>query len=156
MPTVPTVVQDFLSQERIAVAGVSSTDSNAPGNLICRKLRAAGHMVFAVNPRADEIEGGKCYRSLAAIGIPVDALMITAPPAAAEELVHECARLGIHRVWMHRAFGRGSSSREAAQFCRENGIAVIEGGCPMMFCGPVDLPHKCARWILRVTGGLPH
>lgn len=156
MRPVPPAVQDFLQQERIAVAGVSRTELSSPGNLICRKLRAAGRTVFAVNPRTDEVEGGKCYRDLSSIGAPVDALMITAPPAAAEELVHECVRLGIRRVWMHRSFGRGSFSSAAAQFCRENGITVIEGGCPMMFCEPVDVPHKCVRWLLRVTGGLPH
>lgn len=155
MRPAPPAVQDFLQQERIAVAGVSRTKFNSPGNLICRKLRAAGHMVFAVNPRADEVEGGKCHRNLSAIDTPVEALIIAASPRAAEELVHDCARLGIRRVWMHRAFGRGSLCPTAAQFCRENGISVIEGGCPMMFCEPVDVGHKCVRWLLRVTGRLP-
>jgi hypothetical protein len=30
---------------------------------------------------------------------------------------------------------------------------VIAGGCPMMFCEPVDIGHKCMRWIIDVTGG---
>jgi hypothetical protein len=25
----------------------------------------------------------------------------------------------------------------------------------MMYCKPVDFGHKCMRWMLRVTGGLP-
>lgn len=151
---VPPAIQEFLQQERIAVAGVSRSEPNFPGNLISQKLRDTGHTVFMVNPSADEIQGKKCFRSLGSIGGPVDALVITAPARAAEGLVHECARLGIRRVWMHRSFGAGSLSRAAAEFCRANGITVIEGACPMMFCEPVDVPHKCARWLLRITGSL--
>ena len=56
---------------------------------------------------------------------------------------------------MHRSFGAGSVSEPAAQYCREHGIAVIPGGCPMMFCEPVDFGHKCIRFFLRLSGGLP-
>jgi hypothetical protein len=34
-------------------------------------------------------------------------------------------------------------------------MTVIPGGCPMMFAGSVDFAHKCLRWILGATGGLP-
>jgi hypothetical protein len=47
-----------------------------------------------------------------------------------------------------------SVSKEALRLCRENNIAVIPGGCPMMFCEPVDFGHKCMRWSLRVIGNL--
>ena len=33
-------------------------------------------------------------------------------------------------------------------------IAVIPGGCPMMFCEPVDFEHKCMRGTLRLIGSL--
>ncbi len=33
-------------------------------------------------------------------------------------------------------------------------IAVIPGGCPMMFCPPVDFGHQCMRGLLRATGSL--
>jgi hypothetical protein len=39
--------------------------------------------------------------------------------------------------------------------CRENGINVIPGGCPLMYGQTADFGHKCMRWILGVTGGLP-
>ena len=48
-----------------------------------------------------------------------------------------------------------SVSQAAVKLCVDNGITVIPGGCPMMFCETVDTPHKCMRWFLRVTGGLP-
>ena len=153
MPTLKESVDDFLAQKRIAVAGVSRQDAAA--NAIYRKLRGAGYEVFATNPKAKELEGDPCYPDLKSIPGGVDCVMIATAPQATEAVVRECAELGIGRVWMHRSFGEGSVSDAAVAFCRENNIEVIPGGCPMMFCEPVDFGHKCIRWWLNLTGGLP-
>jgi predicted CoA-binding protein len=154
LPTLSDSVSDFLTQKRIAVAGVSRTSGQA-ANLIYRKLRGAGYEVFPVNPKATEVEGDTCYPNLASIPDGVDAVVIATTPTVAEDLVRECADRGIPRVWMHRSFGTGSVSETAVTYCRDHHITVIPGGCPMMFCKPVDVGHKCMRWVLRLTGGLP-
>lgn len=150
----PSAVQDFLAQQHIAVAGVSR-DGDQPANTIYRKLREKGYQVFAVNPRATAVEGDPCYATLEELPGPVDALMIATPSEAAPELVRQCVELGIGRVWMHRSVGPGSVSDEAVELCRRHGIAVIPGGCPMMHLEPVDVPHRCMRWVLGFTGHLP-
>jgi predicted CoA-binding protein len=152
--SVDELAREFLSQRRIAVAGVSR-DNQQAANLIFRKLRDTGRNVVAVNPRATEVEGAACYDTLAAIPEPVDAVVIATPPAVADTIVEECAALGIGWVWMHRAFGKGSVSDPAVAKCREHGIRVIAGACPMMFCEPVDFGHKCIRWIMKVSGRMP-
>jgi predicted CoA-binding protein len=147
-------VTDFLAQKRIAVAGVSRSKNEA-ANIIYRKLRDAGYQVFPVNPNAAEVEGESCYPDLTSIPGGVDGVVIATHPSVTRDITSECARLGIQRVWMHRSFGPGSWSEDAVEFCRENGISVIPGGCPMMYCEPVDVPHKCMRWVLSMTRGLP-
>jgi predicted CoA-binding protein len=144
MATMKEAVEAFLAQKRIAVAGVSR-NKNEAANTVYRKLRASGYEVFAVNPNADlrSVPGG------------VDGVVIATRPDVTEQVVRECAELGVPRVWMHRSFGEGSVSEDAVEYCREKGIDVIAGGCPMMFCRPVDFGHKCMRWILDLTGGLP-
>lgn len=149
------MIQDFLAQKRIAIAGVSRHPQGEAANVVYRKLREAGYQVFPINPNAERVEGDRCYPNLKSISPPVDAVVIATRPEAAEQLVHECAEIGVSRVWMHRSFGPGSVSDAATQFCRDNQITVIPGGCPMMFCQPVDFGHKCMRWILNLTGGLP-
>ena len=146
--------KDFLSQRRIAVAGVSRNPKEA-ANIIFRKLRDTGHDVYPINPRTTEVEGVACYPDLTSLPTPVDALVIATPPSAARALVEQCAERGVGRVWMHRSMGSGSVSSEAADICRRHGIRVISGACPMMFCEPVDFGHKCIRWIARLTGQLP-
>jgi len=147
---------DFLAQKRIAVAGVSRTGQDA-ANGIYVKLRDSGYQVFPINPNAGEVEGDPCYPNLKSIPDGVDGVVIVTRPEVTEQIVHECAELGISRVWMHQGmpFLGSSVSENAVQFCREHNITVIPGGCPMMFCQPVDFGHKCIRWWLGLTGKLP-
>ena len=154
MPTLKEAVDDFLAQKRVAVAGVSRNSGQA-ANAVYRKLRGAGYQVFAVNPNAAEVEGDRCYSDFASIAGGVDGVVVATHPDVTYRIVKECAELGISRVWMHRSFGAGSVSEAAVGYCRDNGITVIPGGCPMMFCKPVDVGHKCIRWITGLTGSLP-
>lgn len=156
MSTLDAKVKDFLTQKRVAVAGVSRTRQDA-ANLIYRKLKAVGYQVFPVNPNADKFEGDPCYADVRSIRGGVDGVVIVTRPQLTEEIVRQCKDAGISRVWMHQSLARlGTSvSKEAVQYCQENGITVIAGACPMMFCQPVDFGHKCMRWLLHLTGGLP-
>jgi predicted CoA-binding protein len=153
MSTMKETVSNFLAQGRLAVVGVSR--SGGAANSVYKKLRDAGYQVFAVNPNASEVEGDACYANLRAIPGGVDGVVIATHPKVTDQIVRECAEAGISRIWMHRSFGQGSVSLEAVDYCRENNIIIIPGGCPMMFCEPVDFGHKCMRWILNLTGGLP-
>jgi predicted CoA-binding protein len=151
VPSIPDAVNEFLAGKRLAVAGVSRSPQQ-PANAIYRRLRETGHQVYATNPEAESVEGDPCYPGLEALPERVDGVVIATPPAAATDVVRACAELGIERVWMHRSFGGGSVSEEAVALCREKGISVIVGGCPMMFCGKVDPFHRCMGWFLRVRG----
>jgi uncharacterized protein len=61
--------------------------------------------------------------------------------------MHECADLGIKHVWMHWGAGATSVSDPAANYGREHGITVIDGGCPLMFPPTADFGHKIMRRI---------
>jgi predicted CoA-binding protein len=156
MQTLKEKVQDFLSQKRIAVAGVSrNPEKGAAANAIYNKLKDSGYQVFAVNPQADSIAGDACFPNLNTIPDGVDGVVIVIPPRAVEDLVRQCIEVGISRVWMHSSFGTGSVSTEATKLCEKNNISFIAGACPMMYLQPVDFGHKMIKGILRFTGGLP-
>jgi|ERR1035438_1765127 predicted CoA-binding protein len=154
MTTLREAADGFLSQRRIAVAGVSR-DSKQPANLIYRRLRDTQHDVFAVNPNAEEVEGDRCYRSVGAIADGVDGVVIVTTPQVAETIISDCAAAGIRRVWLHRGLGPGSTSEKAVAACREQGIDVIPGACPNMFGATADPSHKCLRVMLQMTGKIP-
>ena len=155
MNTLREKVGHFLSQKCIAVAGVSRNEKPEAANLIYKKLKETGYTVYPINPHAETVEGDPCYTDLKGTPSAVDGVVICTRPEVAMELVKQCAEVGINRVWMHRSFGQGSVSQEAVHYCREKGIMVIAGACPMMYCEPVDFGHKCMRWILGTFGKLP-
>ena len=151
--TLQTKANNFLAQKRIAVIGVSSTKDDA-ANLIYRTLRERGYEVFAVNPKVDTVEGDPCFASVQAIPGGVEGAVIVTRPDVTAQVVRECAAAGVKQVWMHQGMGN-SVSDDAVTFCREQGIAVIPGACPMMYCEPVDFGHKCIRWVFGLVGRLP-
>jgi uncharacterized protein len=69
--------------------------------------------------------------------------------------MRECVKLGIEHVWMHRSFGGGSVSKAAADYGREQGIEVIDGGCPCMFGPTSDRGHKLMRLLFTLNGNVP-
>jgi uncharacterized protein len=137
----------FLASKRVAVTGVSRTPKTHGSNNVYRRLRERGYQVFAVNPNIDQVEGDVCYQDLASIPGGVQAVVIGTRPEIAEDAMRECAELGIKHVWMHRGPGAGSVSATAADYGRQRGITVIDGGCPLMFGPTADLGHKIMRLV---------
>jgi uncharacterized protein len=145
---------EFLAQDRLAVAGVSRDGSHV-ANIVYRRLRERGFIVYPVNPNVDEVEGDRCYRSVGALPAAVGGVFIATRPEFAPEVVRQCIDAGVPRVWMHRSLGQGSVSVEAAAMGEAAGLRIIAGACPMMFIEPVDVAHRCLRWFLDVSGRLP-
>lgn len=148
---------EFLDQKRIAIAGVSRDNSHHPvGNLIYRRLKETGHTVIPVNPKLEVFEGQQCYSNVQAIPEQVDGVVIITRPEATEKVVRDCATKGVKRVWMHQSVASSTSvSPTAVAFCKDNGIEVIAGGCPMMFGPGADFGHRCMKWFLKATHKLP-
>jgi uncharacterized protein len=156
--TLQTKVEDFLAQKRIAVVGVSRSNSLHPaGKMIYDRLKTTGHDVVPVNPQMQTFEGTRCYPDLQSIPGGVDGAVIITRPEVTERIVHDCSDAGVPRVWMHQSLGKKGSSVSpvAVDYCRQHQISVISGACPMMFGSGVDFGHACLRWMLRLTGGLP-
>jgi predicted CoA-binding protein len=155
MVAIKEAAAEFLASKRVAVTGVSRHPKDHGSNVVYRRLRDRGYETFAVNPNAHEVEGDRCYHDLRSIPGGVDAVVIGTRPAIAEETMRECADLGITHVWMHRGPGGGSVSEPAADYGRQHGIAVIDGGCPCMFGPTADFGHKAMRVVFTLSGNVP-
>jgi predicted CoA-binding protein len=146
---------EFLANKRVAVTGVSRHPKGHGSNVVYKRLRDRGYEVYPVNPNADEVEGDRCYHDLRSLPDGVDAVVIGTRPEIAEETMRECAEVGIKHVWMHRGPGAGSVSKPAADYGRQQGIAVIDGGCPCMFGRTADFGHKAMRVVFTMSGNVP-
>ena len=143
-------VQDFIDQKTLAIVGVSR-DGKKFGNAAFRELKAKGYRLFPVNPNAEEVEGERCYPSLAALPGPVDGVLIVVRPAETDKVVREAVEAGIPRVWMQQ----GSESAEAVRYCQGHGVSVVHKECILMFAEPTGLGHRMHRWVWGLLGKLP-
>jgi len=121
------LIEEFINQRVWAVVGASK-DPDKFGHQILRDLRAAGYTVYGVNPRGGEIEGQTLYPTLSDLPERPTVVDIVVPPAVTEEIVRQCAQLGLKRVWMQP----GSESEEAIRSCQEHDIQVVYHACAMI------------------------
>lgn len=121
------LIEDFVSRRLWAVVGVSA-DPKKYGHRVFATLLGSGYRVFGVNPKNGEVLGHTICRTLADLPEKPEVVDLVVPPKVTEQIVRECAELGITRVWMQP----GAESDEAIQFCRANGIDVIWDACAMV------------------------
>ena len=98
MAKIDEMVQGFLAQKKIAVVGVS--DKRETGcNMAYQKFKENGYQVYPINPRISTYDGVTCYPDLKAIPETPDAVFILANPKVTDEIVQQCADLGVKHVW---------------------------------------------------------
>ncbi len=134
------LIDDFLSQKRIAIVGVTRNEKEW-GRTLYDQFKKRGYDTYAVNPNR-AIPGIQCYGHLDDIPRHLDGVVLVVPPSVTEQIVREVAELGIPRVWMHRGVGTGAVSKAAVEFCKEKKIKVIYGVCPMMYLSGSGIGHR--------------
>lgn len=154
MPATISEIRDFLGQRRIALVGVSRNSQDF-SRMLFRELCTRGYDMVPVNPSAEEVEGRRCFRRVQEIAPPVEGALLLTAPRDTEQVVRDCAQAGIRRVWMHRGGGQGAVSQAAADFCRQQGIALVEGHCPLMFLPATSFIHRLHAFFLKLTGAYP-
>ena len=110
-----------------AVVGASA-NAEKYGFRVFKHLRDMGFEVFAVNQKGGTLLGERVYRSIGELPKVPDVVVTVVPPMATEQIVEECLRIGVKKVWMQP----GSESQRAIGFCRKNGIDVVFNACIMV------------------------
>jgi len=147
-------IEDFLKLKRLAVIGVSRNPKDFTRTLF-RELKQRGYDAVPVNPDAAEVEGLPCYARVEDVSPPVEGALLLTKPAVTERVLEECARAGIHRVWLYRAAGAGAVSRKALSFCESNGLHAVGGECPFMFLPGAAWPHRFHGFCRKLVGRYP-
>jgi predicted CoA-binding protein len=154
MTTLAVRANEFLGLRRIALVGVSRNPRDMSRALF-RELRGRGYDVVPVNPGLDAVDGVPCAKRLQDVRPPVEGALLMTPPGATEQVVRDSAEAGVPRVWMHRGAGQGAVNPVAVSYCRDHGIAVVEGACPFMFLPGAGLVHRAHGFVARLLGRHP-
>jgi acetyltransferase len=127
---------DFFNANSVAVVG-ASRDPDKVGHEILASLvrgRFEGG-IFPVNPKADEIEGIRCYPDLAAIGRTPDLVVVAVPAKHVLGVIRECAKVGATSVVIVTAGFREVGpegeelERQIVDHARRSGIRILGPNC---------------------------
>lgn len=131
-------IDDFLRLKRIAVVGVSR-EKNHFSRMVFRAFAARGYDVVPVNAAGGEVEGRRCYASVAEVEPGVEGALILLPAAAGSTAAEACRKAGVEKLWVYKGESPGA----------------VCGECPLMWLeqpGWIHGAHKAVRgWL----GGLP-
>jgi predicted CoA-binding protein len=84
----------------VAVIGASS-DRRKFGNRAVRAFVRQGYTVIPINPREDQIEGLKVYKTILDVPGPVDMASFYLPPDIGEQVIDDVARKGVGEIWLN-------------------------------------------------------
>ena len=143
-------IDDFLSQKKIAVVGVSLSGKKF-GATVFNELTSKGYQTFAINSKINGQQKEGFYPNLKSVPESIDGVVSVVPPETTEKIVEEAAELNISQIWMQQ----GSESEQAVEFCEEKGMNVIHEECILMFAQPVGFGHNLHWWIWKILGKLP-
>jgi acetate---CoA ligase (ADP-forming) len=120
----------------IAIVGASGDITRFGGQTV-RALNTSGYAggIFAVNPKYPQIDGRRCYASVAQIDGPCDLAVIALPAAHVARSIRECGERGIGYAVVlgggFREMGEEGAKleREMVAAAREKGVRLIGPNC---------------------------
>jgi uncharacterized protein len=143
-------IDDFLKQNKIAIAGVSRQKGKF-GNSIYKGLKRKGYDVIPLNPKMDLFAGDKCYHTVSELPVDTTALLINTKPDKVIPLITEAMNRSITRIWVQQ----GAESQELLDFAKEKQIDLITGECIFMYASPVGFMHRIHRYFHKKKGKYP-
>lgn len=143
-------IQNFLEPKKLAIAGASRNPKKF-GGAVFKELMDKGFELYPVNPNADEIQGVKCFKSIADLPDDVAHLYIVTPKKETDQLVETAIKKGVKMIWIQQK----SETPEAVKKAEDAGISVISKKCMFMFADPVGGVHAFHRALVKLFGGYP-
>src|ERR1700750_2191709 len=113
----PHPLDSFFSPSSIALIGASRDLEKIPGRLLSmlRKNHYPGR-IFPINPNYGELDGLKCYPSIADVGTPIDLAIVIIPARAVLGALEQCSAVGVkHAVIISSGFAEEGGDSAAMQ-----------------------------------------
>ena len=126
----------FFEPKSVAVIGASATPSklgyNVLSNLIEGKFRGK---VYPINPKADEILGLRCYKSILDVPDEIDLAVLIVPAKIIPEVLMDCVSKGVRAVIIESGGfaeigGEGSMLQEKIRsIAKKERIRIVGPNC---------------------------
>ena len=130
----PHPLDSFFAPKSIALIGASRDHEKIPGRLLAmlRKNDYPGQL-HPINPNYGDIDGLKCYKSIAEVGAPIDLAIILIPARAVLGALEQCAAAGVkNAVIISSGFAEEGGDSAAMQ----DAIVALAKKSGMRISGP--------------------
>jgi acetate---CoA ligase (ADP-forming) len=95
----PHPLDTFFSPASIALIGASRDQEKIPGRLLSMlRMNEFPGKLYPINPNYGDIDGLKCYPSIAAVGQPIDLAIVLIPARTVLGALRECAAAGVRNA----------------------------------------------------------
>jgi len=130
----PHPLDSFFAPDSIALIGASRDLEKIPGRLLSmlRKNQYPGKL-YPINPNYGDIDGLKCYPTIAAVGAPIDLAVVIIPARAVLGALEQCAAVGVkNAVIISSGFAEEGGDSAAMQ----DAIVALAKKTGMRISGP--------------------
>jgi acetyl coenzyme A synthetase (ADP forming)-like protein len=129
-------LEKFFNPQSIAIVGASRQKGKV-GYEILSNIIVAGYEgeIFPINPKADTIEGLRCYPDLQSVGKAPDLVIIIVPAKLVPAVMQQCVKVGAKSVIIITAGFKEVSEegreleRQVVQIAKQAGISIIGPNC---------------------------
>lgn len=124
----------FFAPSSIAIIGASRDSTKIPGLLLAflRKNAFSGQ-IFPINPNYPDIDGLKCYPSIAAVGQAIDLAIVIIPAKAVLGALQDCAAVGVRNAII---ISSGFAEEGGDSAGMQDAIAALARKTGMRISGP--------------------
>jgi acyl-CoA synthetase (NDP forming) len=130
----PHPLDTFFSPDSIALIGASRDLEKIPGRLLSmlRKNEFPGKL-YPINPNYDDIDGLKCFPTIAEVGQPIDLAIIIIPARAVLGALEQCAAAGVKNAAI---ISSGFAEEGGDSAAMQDAIAALAKKTGMRISGP--------------------
>jgi len=129
-------LESFFNPQSVAIVGASRQKGKVGYEILANMIEAGySGRIFPVNPKAEEIEGLKCFPDLESIGETPDLVIIIVPAKIVPPVLQQCAKVGVKAVVIitagFREIGKagGALEDQIVRIAKRGGIRVIGPNC---------------------------
>jgi acyl-CoA synthetase (NDP forming)/GNAT superfamily N-acetyltransferase len=123
-------LRHVLAPESVVVIGAGRRRGTA-GRAILENIRAGGYAgrVYAVNPRARQIDGERCLASVLDLPEPADLAVIAVPAAAVLDAAEQCGQRGVRSLVVVTSGLDTAACADLLAVCRRHGMRLVGPDC---------------------------
>jgi acyl-CoA synthetase (NDP forming) len=127
-------IEDLFHPRSVAIVGIPRGFKVGKLYLIALQDQEYPGEIYLVNPKADEIDGYKCYPSVASIPGPVDLAIVLVPHHSTLPVVRECAEKGVRGAVLFTAGYKETGTEEGKMLEQE--LVRVARSSGMRLIGP--------------------